>query len=162
MVRIFLSIAITMTCLTTFSQTIHKSIKYGYTVTIPKGWKLSDNINFKNVDTKIVDGKGNSFVVAVEVFDEIIPKTAKEMFEELSTAELEEMYKGIFGEGSCTIIKRGTTFISGKEFYYIHSLGDTKNGQMLHKMFVYCNGNKNITINAACFNSKASELIKLF
>ena len=61
MTRIFLSIAIAMTCLTTFSQTTHKSIKYGYTLTIPKGWRLSDNINFKSVDTKIVDGKEKFF-----------------------------------------------------------------------------------------------------
>ena len=107
---------------------------------------------------KLLTEKRNSLVVAVEEFDEIIPKTAKGLYEEISTVQLEEMFKGIFGEASCTIIKRGTTYISGKEFYYIHSLGDTKNGQMLHKTFVYCYGNRNITINAACFTSDTLEL----
>ena len=158
MIKYFFLVLIAIPIFSFTQTTTYRSPKFGYSFTIPKGWKKSDNISFKNVDTKIVDGKGNSFIVCVEEFDEPIGKTAKEIYEEISTSQLEEMSKGVFGEGSCNIIRRGTVYLNGKEFYYIHSIDDGKNGKLLQKMYVYCYGNKNITLNASCFNSSSLEI----
>ena len=49
--------------ITNFSQTKFTSSKYNYSFIIPDGWHVKEKIFNPDVDAKIVDGKGNSFIV---------------------------------------------------------------------------------------------------
>ena len=49
----------------TSAQQRFKSPKYGYSFTIPDGWRIKNQIILLDTDVKIVDDKGNSFIVSV-------------------------------------------------------------------------------------------------
>jgi hypothetical protein len=54
--------------ITNFSQTKFTSSKYNYSFIIPDDWYVKDKIYNPDVDAKIVDGKGNSFIVSIKTF----------------------------------------------------------------------------------------------
>lgn len=102
------------------SQTKFTSSTYNYSFIIPDGWHVKDKIYNPDVDAKIVDGKGNSFIVSIKTFPTSTKLTIKQQMTPLSTEEHEEQFNAVYG--SAQIVKRGTYSIDLKEFYYLHSL----------------------------------------
>ena len=133
--------------ITNFSQTKFTSAKYNYSFIIPDGWHVKDKIFNPEVDAKIVDGKGNSFIVSIKTFPTATQLTAKQQLESTTNSEFEEQFNAVYG--TARIVKRGTFFIDLKEFYYLHMLTPFENGlQLYHKQFAYSFGNRVLTIDA--------------
>lgn len=80
-----------------FSQTKFVSSKYNYSFIIPDGWHQKDKIYNPDVDAKIVDDKGNSFIVSVKTFPTSTKLTAKQQLESISNQQLEEQFNAIYG-----------------------------------------------------------------
>ncbi len=144
-----------------FGQTKFVSSKYNYSFIIPDGWTQKDKIFNPDVDAKIVDGKGNSFVVSITKFPTSTNLTAKQQFESVPIDKLEEQFAAIFGETK--IIKRGTIFIDFKEVYYLHFLtpyaGEYK---LYHKMFYYSEKDRMMTIDACSIETYLEETSPAF
>jgi hypothetical protein len=78
--------------ITNFSQTKFTSTKYNYSFIIPDGWHVKDKIFNPDVDAKIVDGKGNSFIVSIKTFPTSTNLTATQQMESTSNQEMEEQF----------------------------------------------------------------------
>ncbi len=132
---------------TNFSQTKFSSSKYNYSFVIPDGWYVKDKIYNPDVDAKIVDGKGNSFIISIKTFPTSSKKTMKQEMSTLSNSQIEEQFGAMFGETK--IVKRGTIIIDQKEFYFMHLLTPFEKGlKLYHKQYAYSYGNRAITIDA--------------
>lgn len=143
------------------SQTKFTSSKYNYSFIIPDGWHAKDKIFNPDVDAKIVDGKGNSFIVSIKTFPTATKLTIKQQMAPVSTQELEEQFNAIYG--TARIVKRGSFLIDLKEFYYYHLLTPYQNGvQLYHKQFVYSYGNKVISIDACSIKTYLDETTPAF
>lgn len=132
---------------TSFGQTKFTSSKYDYSFIFPDGWQQKNKIFNPDVDAKIVDGKGNSFIVSIIKFPTSTNLTATQQMENSSNKEIEEQLSPLLGETK--ILKRGSISIGFKEFYYIQFLTPFKDGLKLHhKQFFYSEGDKMMTIDA--------------
>ena len=142
-------------------QTRFTSNKYNYSFVFPEGWHRKDKIQSPDVDAKIVDGKGNSFIVSVKSFPTSTNLTAKQQMEDASIQELEEQFNAVYGETK--IVKRGTVYIGLQEFYYIHLLTPFQDGfKLYHKLFYYSEGYKMISIDAAAIETYIPETSPAF
>lgn len=142
-------------------QTKFESRKYNYSFIYPEGWSRKDQIYDPSVDAKIVDGRGNSFIVSIKSFPTYSSQSAKEQMESLSNQELKEQFDAVSGETE--IVKRGTVYVGEKEFYYIHILTPYFDGYKLyHKMFYYSEGNKVMAIDACSIESYKDETSPAF
>jgi len=142
-------------------QTKFESRKYNYSFIYPDGWYRKDQINNPDVDAKIVDGKGNSFVVSIKTFPTSTNLTIKQQLEDVSNYEMEKQFDAIYGETK--IVKRGTIDVGLKEFYYIHLLTPYIDGYKLyHKMFLYSEGYKMLTIDACSIETYLDETSPAF
>ncbi|MCA6422432.1 MAG: hypothetical protein IM568_06405 [Flavobacterium sp.] len=147
--------------ITNFSQTKFTSSKYNYSFIIPDGWHVKDKIYNPDVDAKIVDGKGNSFIVSIKTFPTTTKQTIKQQMVPITTQELEEQFNAIYG--TARIVKRGTFIIDLKEFYYLHMLTPFENGlQLYHKQFAYSYGNRVLTIDACSIETYLDETTPAF
>lgn len=143
------------------AQTRYVSKNYNYSFIIPDGWHSKEKIMNPDVDAKIVDGKGSSFVVAVKTFPTSSDLTATQMMEGIINRELEEQFNAVFGETK--ILKRGTVYFSSKEFYYIHFLTPfTGNLKLYHKQFLYNEGYKILSIDACAVETNVDETSPAF
>lgn len=144
-----------------FAQTKFKSNKYTYSFIYPDGWYNKTKIFNPDVDAKIVDGKGNSFIVSITKYNTISRYTARQEMESLTNAELEEQFDAIYGKTK--VVKRGVVRIDSREFYYIHLLTPFKNGiQLYHKQFIYNWGNKTLSIDACSIETYLDETTPAF
>ena len=144
-----------------FAQTRFKSNKYNYSFIFPDGWYNKTKIFNPDVDAKIVDGKGNSFIVSVIKYNTVSTLTARQEMESLSNAEIEEQFDAVYGK--TTVVKRGSVLIGSREFYYIHLLTPFENGlQLYHKEFIYNWGNKTISIDACSIETYIDETTPAF
>lgn len=145
-----------------YGQKSFKSSLYGYSFIIPDGWAIKDKIYAPSVDVKIVDGKGNSFVISVQSLPaDLIGVTTKEMFSNATDSELINTFCAAYDD--CKILKRGTTFISGKEFYYIHRSDPFQDGlRLIHKMFMYNYKSKGYSIDCAAISSMTIDTSPFF
>lgn len=144
-----------------YSQTKFVSSKYNYSFVIPDGWYIKEKIYNPEVDAKIVDGQGNSFIVSIKTFSTSTKLTAKQQMENVSNEEFEEQLNAIYG--TTKMIKRGTFPIDSKEFYFIHMLTPFQNGfQLYHKQFLYSYGNKVLTIDACSIETYLNETSPAF
>ncbi len=142
--------------ITNFSQTKFTSSKYNYSFIIPDGWHVKDKIYNPDVDAKIVDGKGNSFIVSIKTFPTTTKQTIKQQMVPITTQELEEQFNAVYG--TARIVKRGTFTIDLKEFYYLHMLTPFENGlKLYHKQFAYSYGNRVLTIDACSIETYLDE-----
>lgn len=140
----------------TFSQTKFTSTKYNYSFIMPDGWHSKDKIYNPDVDAKIVDGKGNSFIVTVVKFPTSTNLSATEQMESVTNEELKEQFDAIYI--NTQIVKRGSVIIGLKEFYYIHLLTPFQNGiKLYHKQFLYSEGNKMMCIDACSIETFLNE-----
>lgn len=147
--------------LNVFSQTKFTSTKYNYSFIIPDGWHAKDKIFNPDVDAKIVDGKGNSFIVSIKTFPTATKLSIKQQMAPISTQELEEQFNAVYG--TARIVKRGTFLIDLKEFYYLHLLTPFQNGlQLYHKQFAYSYGNRVFTIDACSIETYLDETTPAF
>ncbi len=146
---------------TNFSQTKFTSSKYNYSFIIPEGWHVKDKIFNPDVDAKIVDGKGNSFIVSIKTFPTATKLTAKQQMESTTNQEMEEQFNAVYG--TARIVKRGAFIIDLKEFYYLHMLTPFENGlQLYHKQFAYSYGNRVLTIDACSIETFLDETTPAF
>lgn len=144
-----------------FGQTKFVSSKYKYSFVIPDGWVQKDKIYNPDVDAKIVDGRGNSFIVSILSFPTSTKLTAKQQMGNSTNQQLEEQFNAVYGETK--IVKRGTVFIALKEFYYIHLLTPYADGYKLyHKMFLFSEGNKMMSIDACSIETYLDETSPVF
>lgn len=144
-----------------FSQTKFTSTNYNYSFIIPDGWHVKDKIFNPDVDAKIVDGKGNSFVVTIKTFQTSTKLTAKQQMESITTQEMEEQFNAVYG--TAKIIKRGSVYVGLKEFYYFHLLTPFQYGQQLyHKQFIYSEGYSVLSIDACSIESYINETTPAF
>jgi hypothetical protein len=138
-------------------QTVFKSAKYGYSFAIPDGWRVKEEIYLPGTDAKIVDDKGNSFIVTVRPLPaEYKTVSAKSLLEKSSNAELVELWAASYD--NAYVLKRGSTFIADKEFYYVHmSFPFEGSLRLIHKMFMHNWKGNTITIDCASISSMTSE-----
>ncbi len=147
--------------ITNFSQTKFTSSKYNYSFIIPDGWHVKDKIFNPDVDAKIVDGKGNSFIVSIKTFPTATQLTAKQQMESTTNSEFEEQFNAVYG--TAKVIKRGIVFVGLKECYYIHLLTPFQGGlQLYHKNFYYSEGYRILSIDACSIETYLDETTPAF
>lgn len=150
-----------MVPLNMMGQTKFTSAKYDYSFVIPDGWFSKDKIYNPDVDAKIVDGKGNSFIVSIKTFPTSTKLTAKQQMVDSSDQKLEEQFNAVYGETK--IVKRGTVIIGLKEFYYFHLLTPFQNGiKLYHKQFLYSEGYRMMSIDASSIQTFVDETTPAF
>lgn len=157
----YLLIILIMVPLNMMGQTKFTSAKYDYSFVIPDGWFSKDKIYNPDVDAKIVDGKGNSFIVSIKTFPTSTKLTAKQQMVDSSDQKLEEQFNAVYGETK--IVKRGTVIIGLKEFYYFHLLTPFQNGiKLYHKQFLYSEGYRMMSIDASSIQTFVDETTPAF
>lgn len=144
-----------------FSQTKFTSTKYNYSFIIPDGWHVKDKIFNPDVDAKIVDGKGNSFIVSIKTFPTATQLTATQQMESTTNQEMEEQFNAVYR--TAKVVKRGSVFVGLKECYYIHLLTPFQDGlQLYHKEFYYSEGYRILTIDACSIETYLDETTPAF
>jgi hypothetical protein len=144
-----------------FSQTKFTSAKYNYSFIIPYGWHVKDKIYNPDVDAKIVDGKGNSFIVSIKTFPTATKLTAKQQMESTTNQEMEEQFNAVYG--TAKVIKRGSVFVGLKECYYFHLLTPFQDGlKLYHKQFIYSEGYRILSIDACSIETYLDETTPAF
>ena len=140
-----------------FGQTKFKSSKYGYSFTIPDGWRIKDKIILPGTDAKIVDDRGNSFIVSVKPLPNQFKKiTSVKLLSAASNQEMIDMWAPTYDDSY--ILRRGTTFIAGKEFYFVHMSCPFEDGlRLIHKMFMYNLRGYSFSIDCAAISSMTEE-----
>lgn len=142
-------------------QTKFTSAKYNYSFIIPDGWHVKDKIYNPDVDAKIVDGKGNSFIVSIKTFPTATKLTATQQMESTSNQEMEEQFNAIYGNAK--VIKRGSVFVGLKECYYFNLLTPFQDGlQLYHKQFIYSEGYRILSIDACSIETYLDETTPAF
>lgn len=142
-------------------QTKFISSKYNYSFVFPDGWYQKDKIFIPDVDAKIVDNKGNSFVVSVKTFPTATQLTAKQQLAMTSNQALEEQFNAVYS--TTKIVKRGSFLIGLKEFYYFHLLTPyAEDHKLYHKLFFYSEGFRMLTIDACAIDSYIDETSPAF
>lgn len=158
-IRIILILILTST--DAVCQTNYTSSKYNYSLTFPNSWTVKENIINPNVDCKIVDGLGNSFVVSIVSFPTSTKLTAKQQMNNMSNNDLEQQFNSIYG--TTKVIKRGTIFIDLKEFYYLHLLTPfSDDSKLYHKMFLFNEGYKMLSIDACSVDNFINQTTPAF
>jgi hypothetical protein len=143
------------------SQTKFTSSKYNYSFIFPDGWHQKDKIFNPDVDAKIVDDKGNSFIVSVKTFPTSTKLTAKQQMESISNQQMEEQFYAVYG--NTEIVKRGIVIVGLKEFYYFHLLTPFQDGlQLYHKQFIYSEGYRVFSIDACSIETYMDETTAAF
>ena len=156
-----LYILLLFTSLNVISQTKFTSAKSDYSFVIPEGWYKKEKIYNPDVEAKIIDGKGNSFIVTVIPNPAPEFKTASQMMKGLTNQELKEQFDGLHGETS--IIKRGVIYLDGVEFYYIFMYTPFEGRlRLLHKQYAAIYKNKIITIAACAIETFTDETTPVF
>lgn len=144
-----------------FGQTKFTSAKYNYSFIIPDGWHVKEKIFNPDVDAKIVDGKGNSFIVSIKTFPTSTKLTARQQMETTTNRELEEQFDAVFGNAK--IVKRGVVYVGFKECYYIHLLTPFQNGlKLYHKQFLYSEGFRMLSVDACSIETYLDETTPAF
>jgi hypothetical protein len=145
-----------------YGQKKFVSRDYGYSFVIPDGWKINNIINTPGVDAKIVDGKGNSFVISVKPLPaELIGVSTKQMFSDVTNEELINIFCAAYDD--CKILKRGSTYIDTKEFYYIHFSDPFQDGlRLIHKMIMYNFKSKGYSIDCSAISSMTIDTSPTF
>ena len=147
--------------ITNFGQTKFNSAKYNYSFIIPDGWHVKNKIFNPDVDAKIVDGKGNSFIVSIKTFPTATKLTAKQQMESTTNQEMEEQFNAVYG--TAKIVKRGGVYVGLKERYYIHLLTPFQDGlQLYHKQFLYSEGYRMLSIDACSIETYMDETTPAF
>ncbi len=139
------------------AQQFYRSPKFGYSLTIPSGWRVKDQIVMPNTDVKIVDDRGNSFVVSITPLpSEFRNTSATKLLSKASNQDLIDLWASTYSYSY--IMKRGTTIVSGKEFYFAHLNCPFQDGlRLIHKMYMYNWKGRSVSIDCASISSMEDE-----
>jgi hypothetical protein len=148
---------LSLTINSTSAQQRFKSPKYGYSLTIPDGWRIKNQIILPDTDVKIVDDKGNSFTVSINPLPAAYKQTTSvKLLSKASDQDLVETWAPSY-DNSC-ILKRGITIVGGKEFYFVHLSSPFEgNLRLIHKMFMHNWNGLSISIDCASISSMTEE-----
>jgi len=143
-------------------QTNFKSQKYGYSFTIPNGWRVKDQTVMPGTDVLVVDDRGNSFVVKVtQLPAEYRNITSISILENATNQELIELWAPTYD--NTKILRRGTTIVDGKDFYFVHISYPWEDGlRLIHKMFMYNWKGHTFTLNCASISSMTVQTSVFF
>jgi hypothetical protein len=144
------------------AQQVFKSSKYGYSFTIPDGWRIKNQTVLADTDAKIVDDKGNSFIVSINPLPTEYKKTTSvNLLSKASDQELIDIWAPSYD--NTFILRRGTTVVGGKEFYFVHLSSPFEgNLRLIHKMFMHNWGGYSISIDCASISSMTAETAVYF
>ena len=142
----------------TFSQTTFSSSKYPYTLIIPDGWRAKDKIYLPETDAKIVDDRGNSFIISVKALPlEFNGRSAIKLLTSLP----DDAIKASLSPGnfeSLIIYSRQPTSINGREYYYVSASAPFEGSLRLnHKIFYLNYKSKMYTIDCSSISSMTNE-----
>lgn len=150
-----------LTSVNFYGQTKFTGSKHAYSFIIPDGWYAKEKIYSPDVDAKIVDGKGNSFIVTIMPNPAPQFKKASDMMKDLSNQELKEQFDGLHGE--TTIIKRGIIYLDGAVFYYVFMYTPLEGKlRLLHKQYAAIHQNKIINIDACAIETFVDDTTPVF
>ena len=138
-------------------QTLFKSAKYGYSFTIPAGWRVKDQIVLPGTDAKIVDDKGNSFIITINPLPvEYKNTTSKSLLEKATDQDLIELWASAYD--NAYILRRGAKMVNGKEFYFVHMSCPFEGSlRLIHKMFMYNWKGNSVSIDCASISNMTAE-----
>ena len=142
----------------TISQTTFNSSKYPYTLIIPDGWRAKDKIYLPETDAKIVDDRGNSFIISVKALPtEFNGRSAVKLLTSLP----DDAIKASLSPGnfeSLIIYNRQPTNINGREYYYVSASAPFEGSLRLnHKIFYLNYKSKMYTIDCSSISSMSNE-----
>jgi hypothetical protein len=139
------------------AQQLFKSSKYGYSFIISDGWRIKNQIVLPDTDAKIVDDRGNSFIVSVKALPaEYKGTTSVSLLSKASDQDLIDLWAPSYDNSY--VLRRGTTIVGGKEFYFVHmSCPFEGNLRLIHKMFVHNWKGNSISIDCASISSMTKE-----
>lgn len=133
------------------------SAKYGYSFVFPPGWRIKTQITMPDTDAKIVDDRGNSFIVTIKSLPAEFRKiSAIELLSKSTDQDLIDIWFSSFDNSY--ILRRGITVVGGKEFYFVHiSCPFDDNLRLIHKMYMYNWNGRSISIDCASISSMTNE-----
>ena len=142
----------------TISQTTFNSSKYPYSLMIPDGWRAKDKIYLPETDAKIVDDRGNSFIISVKALPtEFNGRSAVKLLTSLP----DDAIKASLSPGnfeSLIIYNRQQTNINGREYYYVSASAPFEGSLRLnHKIFYLNYKSKMYTIDCSSISSMTNE-----
>jgi hypothetical protein len=142
---------------TLFAQQVFKSSTYGFSFIVPNGWRIKSQIVLPDTDAKIVDDKGNSFIVSIKPLPaEYRETTSVRLLSKASDQDLIDLWAPSYDKSY--VLRRGTTIIGGKGFYFVHiSCPFEGSLRLIHKMFMYNWNGKSISIDCASISSMTEE-----
>lgn len=141
----------------TSAQQNFRSTKYGYSFTIPDGWRIKNQIVLPDTDAKIVDDRGNSFIISINRLPaEYKQTTSVKLLSKASDQDLIDIWAPSYDNSY--ILRRGITVIGGKEFYFVHMSSPFEgNLRLIHKMFMHNLNGISISIDCASISSMTEE-----
>ena len=156
--RIFWILILILISNNTFGQTTFSSSKYPYTFIIPDGWRAKDKIYLPETDAKIVDDRGNSFIISVKALpSELNGRSAVKLL----SSQSDEAIKASLSPGnfeSLIIYNRQPTSINGREYYYVSASAPFEGSLRLnHKLFYLNYKSKMYTIDCSSISSMTNE-----
>ena len=139
------------------AQDSFRSSKYGYSLIIPNGWHIKSKIVLPETDCKIVDDRGNSFIVTLKPMPPEYKKmSAVKLFSEASDQDLIDIFAPSYDNSY--ILRRGTTIVGGMEFYFVHMSCPFEGSlRLVHKMFMYNWKGYSLSIDCASISSMTEE-----
>ena len=144
-----------------FSQNVFKGKKLNYSFTIPAGWYMKNEMYSASTDGKVIDGKGNSFIVTIQNASVPNSQTAVEYFGTKSSIELESLFSQ--SDNKVKILARNTVVIDGKAFYYIYTMTTYTDGfKTYDKSYSYNLKTYSIVLNACCLEKYINETKSIF
>ena len=157
MIKSLLFLVGTFLMLSSEAQEKFKSPKYGYSLTIPTGWRLKTQTIMPDTDAKIVDDRGNSLVVSIRDMPNDYKKvSAIEILSKASDQDLIDIWFPSYDD--IYILRRGITVIGGKEFYFAHlSCPFEGSLRLIHKMYMYNWNGRSISIDCTSISSMTNE-----
>lgn len=141
-----------------YGQTVFNSSKYPYSLIVPDGWRAKDKIYLPETDAKIVDDRGNSFIISVKQLPfQFNTYSAVKLLNTLSDDDIKaSLSPGGFDE--LLIYKRSVTYINGREFYYVSASSPFEGKLRLnHKLFYLNYKAKAYTIDCSSISSMTNE-----
>ena len=139
------------------AQQLFKSHRFGYSIKIPPGWRVKHETVMPDTDAKIVDDRGNSLIVSINPLPaEFRNTSATKLLSMSSNQDLLDMWASTYGKSY--ILRRGTTIVSGREFYFVHmSCPFSDDLRLIHKMYMYNWKGKSLSIDCASISSMEDE-----
>ena len=144
------------------AQQKFSSDRYGYSFTIPNGWRVKSQIIMPDTDAKIVDDRGNSLIVSLKALPADYKRvTAIEILSKSTDQDLIDIWFPTYD--NAYVLKRGISVIGGKEFYFAHiSCPFEGNLRLIHKMYMYNWKGRSISIDCASISSMTHETSVFF